>query len=453
MEEKPKRRHWLFGGQELDSQSGKPVPPPSTATADGGAKQAGQPQGSDPNKRPEQRPEPGSEPRSEPRSWQPPPPEPDRPLNPHSFSPRMQMLSNMRPPRVFIAPEAYKRMQLYIELARKEVGWLGTVNRLENGDFFVDQVFLLEQEVTPTETELSVEGQNRLVNQLLERGDEGLELVNTMRFWGHSHVRMGTSPSGTDERTMERWQSEGLPWAVRGIFNKLGRAEFTVYLYEQGYRFCDAPWAVMDPVTKRVILQQRYGYQGGGGYYGSRPAYEEGGRGWFGGGNAHSSIFGGGGYRGYGNGFQHGRPEFKVPSELEADEALRNEVTAEFAERVSERLLNLGWFRSERNEGGMQPVDNGDGAPPNVMIDDRSPMQHTGGGPVYRPGDRIYKQQPAQPGDKKPWSFWSWLFGSNDDNNNTPGNTGGDASNTGAPHGNDKRTTDGASGSDRSNKP
>ena len=319
-------------------------------------------------------------------------PAPDRPLNPHSCSPRLQSLPNFRMPRVFISPEAYKRMQLYIELARKEVGWLGTCMRLENGDFFIDQTYLLEQEVTPTETELSVEGQNKLVNQLLVDGDEGLERVNRMRFWGHSHVRMGTSPSGTDERTMDRWQSEGLPWAVRGIFNKLGRAEFTVYLYEDGYRICDAPWAVMDLRTKRVIMAPR-----GGGLYQRPSSYDES-RGWWGGPErAHDSSYRGGSY---GTGFY--RDEFSVPQELQADEAMRNEITAEFAAKVSERLLVLsGWFNREKDQhrdtDRRQSLDTADGAPAGVDTDDRCP------GPKGEQSPAIAEQ----PGNG--WSFWRWL--------------------------------------------
>jgi hypothetical protein len=178
--------------------------------------------------------------------------EPDSPFQPHQFSPRANLLN--KSPRVLISPEAYKHMFLYVEIANKEVGWLGTVSKLPTGDFLIDETFLLEQEVTSTETLLSTEGQNKLVIELMEKGDAGIEQTNRLRFWGHSHVRMGTSPSGTDESTMMRFAGEGMPWYVRGIFNKRGRAEFTVYFYEMGFRICDAPWAVYDPIQKKVIL-------------------------------------------------------------------------------------------------------------------------------------------------------------------------------------------------------
>ncbi|CAN5511659.1 hypothetical protein BH11CYA1_BH11CYA1_27210 [soil metagenome] len=180
-------------------------------------------------------------------------PEPERPFRPHSFHPRAELLA--KSPRVLITPDAYKNMSLYVEIASKEVGWLGTATLLPSGDILIDETYLLEQEVTSTETELSVEGQNKLVMDLVSQCDAGIDQTNRLRFWGHSHVRMGTSASGTDESTMVRFGRDGIPWYVRGIFNKLGRAEFTVYFYDLGYRIHDAPWAVWDPTEKRVILE------------------------------------------------------------------------------------------------------------------------------------------------------------------------------------------------------
>lgn len=178
-------------------------------------------------------------------------PETDEPFKVHMFSPKVELLK--RTPKVLITPEAFKRMSLYVELGAKEVGWLGTAERTASGDFLITNTFLLDQEVTPTETELSVDGINALAMQLVEQGDAGMKALNELKFWGHSHVRMGTSPSGTDERTMERFGREGHPWYLRGIFNKRGRAEFTIYLFEEGLRINDAPWAVFDPVSGQTL--------------------------------------------------------------------------------------------------------------------------------------------------------------------------------------------------------
>jgi hypothetical protein len=172
----------------------------------------------------------------------------DSPFKPHTFQARAQLVSKERP-WVIITPKAYQQMLLYVEIADKEVGWMGTVSRLENNCFLIEETFLLEQEVSAVETELSVEGCSKLADELLLRGEEGFDLINKMRFWGHSHVRMGTSPSGTDESTMLRFRDEGLDWYVRGIFNKHGRAEFSVYFFDIGFAVCDVDWCVIDLAT------------------------------------------------------------------------------------------------------------------------------------------------------------------------------------------------------------
>jgi len=192
--------------------------------------------------------------------------EPEGPLKPHYSHTRAELLYDPPTPTVYISPDAYKRMCLYVELAPKEVGWLGTISKRANGDFFIEEVFLVEQEVTSVETELSVEGSEKLVLELLEGGDPGLDKANKLHFWGHSHVRMGTSPSGTDESTMMRFSREGHEYYVRGIFNKMGRGCFDVYYYQEGYRLLDVPWAVQDPVTGKILLEKGSGrkwWQGG----------------------------------------------------------------------------------------------------------------------------------------------------------------------------------------------
>ncbi|HEY9787018.1 MAG TPA: hypothetical protein V6D17_16620 [Candidatus Obscuribacterales bacterium] len=266
--------------------------------------------------------------------------EPDGPLRPHRASPRGELL--IESPRVLITPDAYKRMCLYIEIAPKEVGWLGTVSRMDDGDFLIEEVFLVEQEVTSVETELSVEGREKLVLDLLQTGtDEDIERTNKLRFWGHSHVRMGTGPSGTDENTMVTFGREGMPFYIRGIFTKLGRGEFTIYLYDKGYRIIDAPWAVYDP-AEGIIVEPPRSYSWGtsynsSGWTGYRPyeraeSYNQG------------SIFGGGQTAVI-------KKDKPLPPQLVPDDALRAEVLAEYEAKVKERFpVVFKWFRKDDDD-------------------------------------------------------------------------------------------------------
>jgi hypothetical protein len=58
-----------------------------------------------------------------------------------------------------------------------------------------------------------------------------------------SHVRMGTSPSGQDDTQMEDF-SKDVDWFIRGIFNKDGRAEFSIWFYKQGIAYNDVQWCI-----------------------------------------------------------------------------------------------------------------------------------------------------------------------------------------------------------------
>ncbi|HYD93183.1 MAG TPA: hypothetical protein VEB18_01855 [Candidatus Paceibacterota bacterium] len=173
-----------------------------------------------------------------------------RPFAAHAFEQRVEFLG--RQPTIFVEREAYDRMYHIVDIADEEVGWLGTVERLPEGDFLIKEVFLLKQEVSPSQTELSEEGIALLYQELISTHPDGVDAANELRFWGHSHVRMGTSPSGQDNSQMGQFQENGCPWFIRGILNKLGRMEFTIYLWEAGVVIVDAAWSVCLAVDDSV---------------------------------------------------------------------------------------------------------------------------------------------------------------------------------------------------------
>lgn len=333
-------------------------------------------------------------------------PQPDAPLAPHYAKGRAQLLGRL--PRVLITPDAYRLMSLYIEIADKEVGWLGTAERTAGGDFLIDNVFLLEQEVSRVETELSIDGQEKLAIELIEgRGEEGIALSNRLKFWGHSHVRMQTQPSGTDERTMVRFGEDGHQWYLRGIFNKLGRAEFTIYLYETGIRIIDAPWAVWDR-ERGIILEGPRG--------GMRNSY-------FGGSSADEPLPEGGfGFLAASGGIPQ---RSAVLDELKPSEALRQRVKTEFAAKVSERKFPFwrtgaheicpqcnygapggpGYHRCQL-QGGSTIVQGEPGTTAHDGAADLSKRRDNAADPA-NPEALAPGQPPSTP--KRRWSFTKWL--------------------------------------------
>lgn len=163
---------------------------------------------------------------------------------PHTFANQIQFIGDV--PMIYMTRDAFSRMWHFVDIADEEVGWLGTVEETTYGNFLIEEVFLLEQEVSAAQTEISENGIARLVQKLIDTRDDGVEVANKLRFWGHSHVRMGTSPSGQDDAQMRHFQQNECPWFVRGILNKLGRMQFDIFLWDAGVKITDAPWAIYD---------------------------------------------------------------------------------------------------------------------------------------------------------------------------------------------------------------
>lgn len=165
-------------------------------------------------------------------------------LSQHAFEKKIELLADM--PRVYVSRAAYNRMRYIVELADKEIGWLGSCKRIGN-DFLLEEVFLFKQEVAATTCEITPEGLAEFATEILSLRKDGMEVVNSLQFWGHSHVNMGTSPSWQDESQMDVFRESGHPWFIRGILNKLGRMEFTIFLYESGVKIVDPEWSIWEP--------------------------------------------------------------------------------------------------------------------------------------------------------------------------------------------------------------
>ena len=94
-------------------------------------------------------------------------------------------------------PEAYARLRLYVDLCPSEIGGLGEV-RPEGDALLVTELFLLDQWVSPSETELDPEAVLRLLCRCLEEGRDPAAL----RLWWHSHAEHEVEWSATDEATI-----------------------------------------------------------------------------------------------------------------------------------------------------------------------------------------------------------------------------------------------------------
>lgn len=131
------------------------------------------------------------------------------------------------PPKVFYTWDAWNTIQHVIATCKKEVGWLGLVETRDDG-YLITEVFIPEQEVTATETNIDPKTMAALVIDLLDGGKDPSKLI----YWGHSHVNMNVGPSGQDEDQINEFITH-CPVFIRGIYNRRGDSKVDVYLTKE----------------------------------------------------------------------------------------------------------------------------------------------------------------------------------------------------------------------------
>ena len=128
-------------------------------------------------------------------------------------------------PAVYYTPHAWEVITYLVDTVDTEVGWLGLVDKLDDGNFLVTDVYVPEQTVNGAETDITAETLCNLVIELEEDNKDSEKLF----YWGHSHVNMDVGPSTQDEIQIEEFLENGCKQFIRGIYNKRGASKVDVY--------------------------------------------------------------------------------------------------------------------------------------------------------------------------------------------------------------------------------
>lgn len=165
----------------------------------------------------------------------------------------VEILSN-KIPRVVIDLEAYKKMCYIVKMSNKEVGWLGFVER-EGNTLLVQDVYLFRQQVGATTCEITPEGIDEMITELLQK-EHGDYIVENLKLWGHSHVNMGTTPSSQDVLQLSQFEDNGNDWFLGVIVNKKGSFNFTYIDYVNGIKVNNLSWTVYIPSFNDDCLEK-----------------------------------------------------------------------------------------------------------------------------------------------------------------------------------------------------
>lgn len=94
-------------------------------------------------------------------------------------------------PTVFILSSAYNKMMALIKSSNKELAWYGIATRVKH-NYFVEDILVYPQTVTSATVDADEE---KCAKWFMELPDD---VINNLKFQGHSHVGMAASPSGRD---------------------------------------------------------------------------------------------------------------------------------------------------------------------------------------------------------------------------------------------------------------
>lgn len=176
-------------------------------------------------------------------------------LKPHEAVPQ----NNSKPPHIYLTPAAAGDIESIIAYSgTSEVGWMGIAKKVDPCHYLITvPTFVPKQEVSAAECEISEEGIGEAWEELLSTNPE---LYSDMKFWGHVHPGNGTSPSAQDNaqtKVFEQALLAGLgddpdKFLIRGIFGRLGRAEFSLFDYCTGVIWTDLPWSIFCERPKRT---------------------------------------------------------------------------------------------------------------------------------------------------------------------------------------------------------
>jgi len=136
---------------------------------------------------------------------------------------------------VWLTPEAYKKILALVTEFSDEVAWHGTVSRSGDNEFTIEDVFVYPQEVTGSTVNTD---QKEYSKWLYELDDD---TFNKIRMQGHSHVNMGVSPSGVDDKHRQQILDQLEPdmFYIFMIWNKSLTVHMLIYDMAQNVLYED----------------------------------------------------------------------------------------------------------------------------------------------------------------------------------------------------------------------
>lgn len=154
-------------------------------------------------------------------------------------------------PRVFFTPLAMAKIKTMVDEVSDEVGWLMPVQEGDNGVYLIYDLFVLEQEVNGATCEIKPEALSHLAQEVLSL-ENGVNIYNSIKCWGHSHVNMTVTPSGQDNQQMMEFVGDN-DYFIRIIANKKGSMKLDFYDYKSNIAYENIPYQVYYDIDQEEL--------------------------------------------------------------------------------------------------------------------------------------------------------------------------------------------------------
>lgn len=115
---------------------------------------------------------------------------------------------------LILTDDTYAKIKEYVSLIDAEIGMFGYV-KMDNTDFVVDDVFLVEQEVSGSSVDFADAGLEYAIERAIKDGR-----IEDLKFCCHSHVDMDAFWSGTDDKMIAGMNNGMTPYLVSLVINK-----------------------------------------------------------------------------------------------------------------------------------------------------------------------------------------------------------------------------------------
>lgn len=107
--------------------------------------------------------------------------------------------------------DAFRKFRAFIDNCEDEISGLGRCDIDTDGTVYVWDVFILKQSVTGATTNIDDEAQAKFIFEETKRGT-----LKSVNLWWHSHAKMGTFWSQTDEDTIKRSKNSDFMVSIVG---------------------------------------------------------------------------------------------------------------------------------------------------------------------------------------------------------------------------------------------